>query len=623
MTASYLVEKWGISNMQYGTDLGYHWDLRFACRDEMKEFHSIINKVLSSITEQEKKAMVNRWISMDSGLDLNFLAQYRKYIIGLILLGFLLFAFVVVFNRILVIRVRKRTRELKHAWDEARESERKFRNLFEQHSAIKLIIDPVSADIVDANESVSRFYGWTIEELRSMKISDINEWPPEQIRVEMDKARLSRNVSFEFRHRKADGSVIDVEVFSSKVIIEGKERLHSIIHEITERKNSELIIRKRLKMEQMPARISEAAVGDKDLSGLLDYILKEAGMAASVSRAYIFEYHEKTDIFDNTHDWCDEGISSLKEHFTGIPSSEVKWWLEMVSAEKYVSCRDVAVIPNEDARNWLHGQGILSILIVPVYLKGRLSGFVGFDECRQQRDWPQEDVDNLQSVAHIIASLIERREARAELLVRTRAIESSLTPISLTSLEGYFLYVNPAFVRVWGFLSPQEVLKRNPAGFWKSDEEAFEFYTRLMEQGYFQGEIIARKADGSFFEVEVNAGIIRDLAGKPVSVVASFADITERKRWEEGLVIAKEKAEQSDRLKSAFLANLSHEIRTPMNGILGFLNILKELDLSAKEQDEYFNLLKVSGQRLMDTPKIPGTNIRPVRTGRFRLLPFK
>ncbi|MFZ5430711.1 MAG: PAS domain S-box protein [Bacteroidota bacterium] len=601
MTASYLVDNRGIANLQFGTELGYHWDLRFACRKELTELSSILNKVLSSISEQEKKALVNRWISMDSGQGLSFLTQYRKHIIGLISLGFLLFAFVIIFNRILVIRVRQRTKELKHAWDEARESERKFRTLFEKHSAIKLIIDPNSGDIVDANQSASLFYGWTIDELRSMRIYEINEWSPEKIRVEMDKARHSRNVRFEFRHRKADSSVVDVEVFSSKVIIEGKERLHSIIHEITERKKAEQIIRKRLKMEQMLARISEAAIGDTDIPGLFDYILKEAGMATSVSRAYIFEYREKTDTYDNTHDWCDEGIVSLKEQFRGIPSAEVKWWLELVSAVKVISCKDVNDIPNEDVRNWLHEQGILSILIVPVYLKGRLSGFVGFDECRQRREWPQEDVDNLQSVAHIIASLIERREARAELLIRTKAIEASLTPISLTSLDGYFLYVNQAFVKVWGFSSTEEVLKRNPAGFWKSDEEAFELYTRLMDQGYFQGEITARKADGAFFEVEVNAGIIRDLNGKPVSVVASFADITERKRWEEGLVIAKEKAEQNDRLKSAFLANLSHEIRTPMNGILGFVNILKEMDLPEEEQDEYFNLLKESGQRLMDT----------------------
>ena len=65
------------------------------------------------------------------------------------------------------------------------------------------------------------------------------------------------------------------------------------------------------------------------------------------------------------------------------------------------------------------------------------------------------------------------------------------------------------------------------------------------------------------------------------------------------LVIAKEKAEESDRLKTAFLANLSHEIRTPMNAILGFTDLLKESDLSAKKREHYSNIIQKSGQHLI------------------------
>lgn len=67
------------------------------------------------------------------------------------------------------------------------------------------------------------------------------------------------------------------------------------------------------------------------------------------------------------------------------------------------------------------------------------------------------------------------------------------------------------------------------------------------------------------------------------------------------LIKAKDKAEESDRLKTAFLANVSHEIRTPMNGILGFLELLNEPDLEEVQKEMYLDIMTKSGQRLLDT----------------------
>lgn len=81
----------------------------------------------------------------------------------------------------------------------------------------------------------------------------------------------------------------------------------------------------------------------------------------------------------------------------------------------------------------------------------------------------------------------------------------------------------------------------------------------------------------------------------------TLVNVMERMEKERKLVEAKEKAEESDRLKSAFLANMSHEIRTPMNGIIGFLNLLREPDLSDENKSTYINIVTQSGQRLLDT----------------------
>ncbi len=67
------------------------------------------------------------------------------------------------------------------------------------------------------------------------------------------------------------------------------------------------------------------------------------------------------------------------------------------------------------------------------------------------------------------------------------------------------------------------------------------------------------------------------------------------------LTIAKEKAEESDRLKTAFLMNISHEIRTPMNGILGFLRLLEKPDLDDSRRKEFLSMANISGQRLVGT----------------------
>ena len=77
--------------------------------------------------------------------------------------------------------------------------------------------------------------------------------------------------------------------------------------------------------------------------------------------------------------------------------------------------------------------------------------------------------------------------------------------------------------------------------------------------------------------------------------------VIQRNKMIDDLIVVKNKAEESDRLKSAFLANVSHEIRTPMNGILGFLELLTEPDLSENQKEMYLDIMNKSGQRLLET----------------------
>lgn len=111
---------------------------------------------------------------------------------------------------------------------------------------------------------------------------------------------------------------------------------------------------------------------------------------------------------------------------------------------------------------------------------------------------------------------------------------------------------------------------------------------------------IIRKNDKEERWVHALGEVLYNEENQPIKMIGTIQDITERKRIEEELIVAKEKAEESDRLKSAFLSNMSHEIRTPMNGILGFAELLKEPTLTGEEQQEYIGIIERSGTRMLN-----------------------
>ncbi len=117
------------------------------------------------------------------------------------------------------------------------------------------------------------------------------------------------------------------------------------------------------------------------------------------------------------------------------------------------------------------------------------------------------------------------------------------------------------------------------------------------EDGLYEFTAIDRS--GAKKEVETSVAYIDYKQGKAVQGI--IRDISERKRLIADLIESKKKAEESDRLKTAFLANISHEVRTPMNGILGFTEVLKNPDLSGKEKNHYIDIIQKSGNRMLDT----------------------
>jgi PAS domain S-box-containing protein len=319
---------------------------------------------------------------------------------------------------------------IKQAELKLKESEAKFRNLFQNHSAIKLIIDPGNGNILEANQAASEFYGWQVDEMKQMNIYQINTLSKEEINNELQKVENSRNNHFFFRHRTASGDIKDVEIFSSKISVNNKDLLHSVIHDIT-----------------------------------------------------------------------------------------------------------------------------------------------------------------------------EKRKAEEKLKLLSRTVEQSPVAIEITDVDGNLEYVNPVFELTTGY-ELSEIKGMNPR-ILKSGYHSEDFYRDLwntiLSGKEWSGEFRNKKKSGELYWEETVISPILNESGEIINFVAVKEDITERKKMVEDLVAAKEKAEESDRLKSSFLANMSHEIRTPMSGILGFAGLLKETGLSGQTQQKYIDIIQKSGNRMLDT----------------------
>lgn len=144
-----------------------------------------------------------------------------------------------------------------------RESEERYRSVFQNNHAVLLILDPEDGSILDANPAACHYYGYALERLRCMKITDINVLTLAEVHEEMARARAEERHHFLFTHRLADGTLRPVEVYSGPVTLAGRAALYSIVHDIGERRKAEE------DRERLIRELQEALSQVRTLSGLL------------------------------------------------------------------------------------------------------------------------------------------------------------------------------------------------------------------------------------------------------------------------------------------------------------------------------------------------------------------
>jgi PAS domain S-box-containing protein len=200
------------------------------------------------------------------------------------------------------------------------------------------------------------------------------------------------------------------------------------------------------------------------------------------------------------------------------------------------------------------------------------------------------------------ADVTKKVIAEEKIKVLSEAIKQSPISIIITNRAGIIEYVNPGFEKMTGYYL--DYVKGKTARILKQENTDQEVYygiwATILSGKKWEGEYIGKRKTGDTYWESVIIAPIFDDRHTITNFIIITEDITERKELINELIKTKEKAVESDQLKSAFLANMSHEIRTPMNGILGFTELLKIPELNPADQQHYLTMIEQSGERLLN-----------------------
>ncbi|MDF1547553.1 MAG: PAS domain S-box protein, partial [Bacteroidales bacterium] len=207
---------------------------------------------------------------------------------------------------------------------------------------------------------------------------------------------------------------------------------------------------------------------------------------------------------------------------------------------------------------------------------------------------------------HAIVRDITRRK-QAELSIKaSEARHSKMLAnigdvIVIIDQHGINRYKSPN-VEKWFGWRPDELVGKHTLNLVHPDDYEFaqQFIGALFKEPNKVGTAETRYQckDGSYKWIEFTAvNLLHDPDIK--SILGNYHDISDRKMNEQELIIAKEKAEESNRLKTEFINNMSHEIRTPMNGIIGFTSLLQKPELNHEKRTNYINIVQNSGNQLL------------------------
>lgn len=470
--------------------------------------------------------------------------------------------------------------ERKNAEKERVENEEKFRSIFENKGTATAIIDQ-KGFILLANQKCEELFGYRQKDLES-GLSWMDLAHPEDMRMiaEQQSLRYSKDKkalsSYEIRIIGKDKNVLDV-LLNIDLIPQSGNRVVSLI-DITERKNAERELK--ASEERFKNYIEYAPFGI--------FVADETGRYVDVNKAAeeITGYSREELLKINLLDIISPEYRSL--------AGEA--FMNLVKFNEAVSIELEYIKKSGEVRVW-HVNAVLSS-------ENRFLGFTR--DVTELKAYQDELIEKNRQLLIQKEKVLENEE-------RHRFLFENMTQgVLYHNKNGEIVYANKAASEILGLSQEQLRGKSAKDPRWKSINEdgsqctaenhpaSITLKTGKAVYNQKMGVYIPENDRYTWLNI-TSQPKFRKGDKEPWQVMVTFEDITSAMEREKELQMAKEKAEESDRLKSAFLTNMSHEIRTPMNGILGFTSLLLEAELPEEDRKTYLKIIEKSGERMLST----------------------
>lgn len=200
-----------------------------------------------------------------------------------------------------------------------------------------------------------------------------------------------------------------------------------------------------------------------------------------------------------------------------------------------------------------------------------------------------------------ISDITERKQGEILIKKLSEAVEQSPSSTTITDANGKIEFINAQFTELTQY-SLDDIKGKSPRIF-NPGHYPQAVYDAMMDSlrsgKVWKSEFANRKKDGTNYWEDVIISPLTDANGRISNFILLTDDISEKKSMLDDLIKAKSKAEESDRLKTAFLQNISHEIRTPMNAIVGFTEILNNQDTTDEKRKYFTDIIQQSSNQLL------------------------